>query len=141
MSGGLGVSLVTILVATLASWIFGAVFYGTLAKQWMAAAGLTEDDVKGPNGRPSPVPYVISIILEFVIAYCFAMLLIHIAKDGFTTMQAVYGAILVWFGFIFTTQCINHRYSMKPWSLTLIDSAHWLGVLVVQAIVIGLMGL
>lgn len=142
MEAAMGASLVTIAVATVVSWIFGAVWYGSLANPWMAAAGLSEDDVKRPNGKPSPVPYVISILCEFVMAYMLAVLLLHTSTDGvFSLGQALFSALLIWLGFIATTQIVNHRYSMKPWSLTLIDGGHWLGVLLIQAAVMALMGL
>jgi hypothetical protein len=50
--------------------------------------------------------------------------------------DALYTAFAVWLGFVATTQTINHRYSLKPWSLTIIDGAHWLGVLLVMSIVL-----
>ncbi len=141
MEAAMGVNILTVVIAAVASWIFGAIYYGTLAKPWMAAAGLTEDDVKGPNGKPSPRPYIISIICEFVMAYMLAILLLHTSTDGFTLGAALYSAFLLWLGFIFTTQLVNHQYSIRPFALTVIDSAHWLGVLLVQALVLTLVGL
>lgn len=142
MDAAMGASLVTILVATAASWVFGAVWYGSLSKQWMAAAGLSEEDIRGVSGKPSPVPYVISLILEFVMAYMLAVLLLHTSPDNsFTTGQAMFSAFLIWLGFVFTTLTVNHRYSLQPWSLTFIDGGHWLGVLLIQALVMSLMGL
>ena len=35
---------------------------------------------------------------------------------------------------------INHRYQMLPLRLTLIDSGHWLGVVLIQGLIIGLFG-
>ncbi|MGB7285506.1 MAG: DUF1761 domain-containing protein [Salaquimonas sp.] len=141
MEAAMGASLVTIAVATIASWIFGAVYYGTLSKPWMAAANMTEEDVKGPNGKPSPRPYIVSIVCEFVMAYLLAVLLLHTSDGIFTLGTALFSAFLIWFGFIFTTQLVNHQYSIRPFSLTIIDSGHWLGVLLIQAIVMALMGL
>jgi hypothetical protein len=141
MEAAMGASLLTILVATIASWVFGAVWYGTLAKPWMAASGVTEDDVKGPNGKPSPVPYIISIICEFVMAYLLAVLLLHTSDGSFTLGTALFSAFLIWLGFVFTTQLVNHQYSMRPFALTMIDGGHWLGVLLIQATVMALMGL
>jgi len=141
MEAAMGASLLTILVATIASWLFGAGWYGTLAKPWMAASGVSEEDVKGPNGKPSPVPYVISFICEFVMAYLLAVLLLHTSNGEFSLGTALFSAFLIWLGFIFTTQLVNHQYSMRPISLTVIDSGHWLGVLLVQAAVMALMGL
>ena len=138
----MGASLLTILAATVVSWIFGAVWYGSLSKSWMAAAGLTEEQIKGPDGKPSPAPYIISIICEFVMAYLLAVLLLHTSPDGsFTLGQALFSAFLIWLGFILTTLMVNHRYGMQSWSLTAIDGGHWLGVVLIQAAVMALLGL
>lgn len=140
MSGAFDASLITIAIATVASWIFGSIFYMSLAKPWMAAADLTEEDIR-PGGKQDPSPFIISFVLEFVMAYVLAILLLHTSDGDFTIGAAIFSAFTIWLGFIFTTQCINHRYGMRSWSLTIIDSAHWLGVLVVQAVVMALIGL
>lgn len=137
----MGANLVTIIAATVVSWMFGAGYYGALAKPWMAAAGLTEKDIKGENGKPSPRPYIISIICEFVMAYMLAVLLLHTSTSGFTLGSALFSAFLLWLAFVMTTQLVNHQYSMKPFALTLIDGGHWLGVMLIQAAVMALMGL
>lgn len=141
MQAAMGASLVTILVATVAAWVFGAVWYGVLGKQWMAAAGLTEDQIKGESGRPSPVPFVISFVLEFVMAYVLAVLFLHVTGEGLSLSTALSAAFFLWLGLVATTLTINHRYAMQPWSLTVIDGGHWLGVLLVMAAVMALMGL
>lgn len=141
MQAAMGASLITILVATIAGWLFGALWYGALGKQWMAAAGLTEADIKGDGGKPDPSPYIISFVLEFIMAYVLAVLLLHTSDGAFSLTSALMAAFILWLGFIFTTQTINHRYSMKAWSLTVIDNGHWLGVLLIQALVMAVMGL
>ena len=137
----MGASLVTILAATIAGWIFGAVWYGSLSKPWMAASGISEEEIRGESGKPSPVPYVISILLEFIMAYVLAVLFLHMADGTPSLGTALASAFFIWLGFIATTQTINHRYSLKPWSLSLIDGGHWLGVLLIQAAIMALMGL
>lgn len=141
MEAAMGASLITILAATVAGWVFGAIWYMSLSNPWMSAAGLTEEDIK-PGGKQDPSPFIISIICEFVIAYMLAVMLLHTSSDGsFSLGTALFSAFLIWLGFILTTQIVNHRYHMKPWSLTIIDGGHWLGVLLIQAIVMALMGL
>lgn len=141
MQAAMGASLITILAATVASWIFGAIWYGVLGKKWMAATGLTQEQIKGESGRPSMAPFVISFILEFVMAYMLAVLLLHSAENGIGLPTALMAAFFIWLGFIFTTQTINYSYSMRPLMLSVIDGGHWLGVLLVQAAVMSLMGL
>lgn len=141
MQAAMGASLITILTATVAAWLFGSVWYGVLGKSWMAAANLTPEKITGPSGRPSPVPFIISFILEFVMAYVLAVLFLHITGEGLALGTALAAAFFIWLGFVATTLTINHRYSMQPWSLTLIDGGHWLGVLLTMAAIMALMGL
>jgi hypothetical protein len=46
----------------------------------------------------------------------------------------------MWLGFVLTSMILNHRYQNSKWSLTLIDGAHLLLVLIAQGVVIGLFG-
>jgi len=46
----------------------------------------------------------------------------------------------VWLGFIATTQTVNYSFGKRPLKLLLIDSGHWLVVLLLQGAVIGFMG-
>ncbi len=142
MQAAMGASLLTILLATVAGWIVGAIWYGALfSKPWMAATGLTEEKITGGTGKPNPAPFIISFILEFVMAYMLAVLLMHTAPDGFSFAGALSAAFFLWLGFVATTMTINQRYEMRPWSLTLIDGGHWLAVMLVQAAVMALVGL
>ena len=50
--------------AGVAAWIFGAVWYMTLAKTWMQASGLTEEKIK----QTGPMPYIVSLIGAIVVA-------------------------------------------------------------------------
>ena len=49
-------------------------------------------------------------------------------------------AVFVWLGFVATTQTVNHGYQGHRWALTVIDAAHWLGVLLLQGAIIGAFG-
>jgi hypothetical protein len=42
-----------------------------------------------------------------------------------------------WFGFVLTTIVINNAYSGRRTMLSVIDSAHWLGALVIIGGIIG----
>lgn len=46
----------------------------------------------------------------------------------------------VWLGFVATTLAVNHTFQGAKKELTLIDGGHWLGVLLVQGLLIGWMG-
>lgn len=55
---------VSVIAAAAAAWIFGAVWYGVIGKQWMAASGLTEDTID----RKNPAPYIVSFLCAVLVA-------------------------------------------------------------------------
>ena len=127
-----GVSYVAVLVAAVAGFVFGSAWYGVLGKQWRSAAGMT-----GPF-KPNPVTFVIAFICQLVMAWMLAGLIGHMGEV--TIGRSLITALFAWIGFVVTAMIVNHRFQSSPWSLTLIDGAHWLGVLLVMGVVIGLFG-
>ena len=88
--------------------------------------------------KQDPVIYGITFLCQLVMAYMMAGVMGHLGQ--ISVKGGVITALFVWIGFILTTQVVNHRFQMQKWSLTIIDCGHWLGVLIVMGIVIGLIG-
>ncbi len=132
-----GISYVAILVAAVAAWVFGAAYYMALSRPWMAAAGLSKDMIT-PHGKgPSPLPFILSFIGEFVMAVVLAGAIGHLGPGQVTLRNGLISGAILWVGFILTTTIITNSYQRKPWSLSLIDSLHWLGVMLVMGAIIG----
>jgi len=127
-----GISYLAVLVAAVAGFAFGALWYGLLGKPWMAALGMTE------RPKPSPLPFITAFIAQLAMAWILAGLLGHLGE--ITPVRSLITAGFVWFGFVLTTMMVNHRFQSARWSLTLIDGGHWLGVLLVMGLVLGLFG-
>ena len=128
------VDFVACLVAAVAAFVFGAAWYMTLAKPWMAAIGKTEADIKSNS---PVVPYLVTALALFVMAVVLAMI-----WGGGIAMVALWPvlrtAIILWVGFILTTLAVNHAYQGQRRSLTLIDGGYWLGVLIIESVVLWL---
>lgn len=73
-------------------------------------------------------------------AYVLAGLVGHLGQGQVTPLNGLISGAFVWFGFVLTTLATNHGFQGQKITLTLIDAAHWLGVLLIQGLVIGLMG-
>lgn len=130
----LAVNWLAVLLATVASFAFGAAWYMGLSRQWLAAVGKTKEQLGAGY-----TPFVWSVVVEFVMAYFIA--LFTPALMGAVDIGAgIMTGLLCWFGFVLTAMIMNHRYEGMKWSLTLIDSLHILGVLVIHGLVIGLFG-
>lgn len=126
-----------VLTAAIASWMFGAAFYGLLGERWMAAQGwdeATKAHARGA-GRQNVAPYVMSLIAEIVMAVVLAGVLAHMKLTGPANGLIVGG--LLWLGFVATTIVVNNAYSMRRQALSAIDAGHWLGVLLIQGAVLG----
>ena len=133
-----------ILVAAIASFMFGAVWYGTLARQWMEARGVSAAEMETAKAAMGsiPIPYVIAFAAQLLMAWMFAGLLLHMARGG--TPVSIRGGLIsgffLWLGFVITTMAVNHAFQGVKRSLTVIDGGHWLGVLLIQGAILGWWG-
>lgn len=129
-------------LAAFASFAFGGVWYGVLSKTWMAAANLNEEKIGSGAGR-AVVPLVITLLAQMFMAWMLAGIILHMAKAGIpaSARNGMVTAAFIWAGFIMTTLIVNHEFQMQKRLLTLIDGAHWLGVMLIQGAVLGAWGL
>jgi hypothetical protein len=129
----------SILVAAVAAWLFGAVYYTLLGPKWIAAQGMTVERHKAANASISRTaffaPFVLSFIAEVVMAAVLSGIMVH---SGFSTVRqgAISGA-LCWFGFVLTTVVVNNAYAMRKPMLGVIDALHWLCVLIIIGAIVG----
>lgn len=133
-----GSNYLTVVVAAVAGYAFGAVYYMTLGRQWLAALGKTEADVKGDGA--TPWPFIIAFVAQLIMAWALSGIVGHLGTGQVTPVNGLISGAFIWFGFVLTTLAVNHGFQRAKTSLTVIDGGHWLGVLLVQGVVIGLFG-
>ena len=114
--------LLSVIVAAVAAFAFGAAYYMALAKPWMAAAGIEV----GPDGKPvdaeSPVPYIVSFICILLVAGMMRHTFALSGVDSFGKgLQSGFGVGLF---FITPWIFINTGYSNRPWKLAVIDGGY-----------------
>ncbi len=136
----MGVNYWAILLAAVASFMFGGAYYGALSKPWMQAVGKSEAEIK--SGTPTPVLFGITLVAELIMAWVLAGLMLHLAKAGVVAnvRNGLLTAAFCWLGFVATSLMVNNGYQGARRMLTLIDGGHWLGVLLIQGLVIGWIG-
>jgi hypothetical protein len=134
------INYVAILAAAVAAWLAGAVWYGVLGKQWLAALGWTEADMVGPDGkRRMPTgPMILSFIAALVMAFMLSGLMGHVGP--LSVRSGIISGALVWLGFVVTTIAVNNAFQRRKAMLSVIDSGHWLLALIVQGAVLGAFG-
>ena len=136
------VNILSVLIGAVAAWIFGAIYYTTLGKVWMAAQGKTEESCKAEFAAKSGIakftPFVLSFIGALIMGVSIYGILTH---RGLWSLRAgVITGAFCWFGFVLTTVTINNAYQGRKIMLTVIDGAHWLGALMIIGGIVGWMG-
>jgi hypothetical protein len=133
-----GLNYWAVVVAAIASFVFGAVWYGALGKVWMGALGKTEAEIKASG--PQPVLFITAFVALLVMSWVLAGIIGHLGPGQVTLRNGVISGAFIWFGFVATTLIVNHGFQGARRMLTAIDGGHWLGVLLIQGAVIGVMG-
>ncbi|WP_343232335.1 DUF1761 domain-containing protein [Microvirga terricola] len=131
-------NLWAILIAAIAAWLFGSVWYMALAKPWMSALGKSKAELMGPSGKPSPIPFIVSFLAEIIMAVVLSGIIWH--AGPVTVASGLSTAFIAWFGFVLTTMAVNHGFGGARPMLTVIDAGHWLGVMLIQGAIIGAFG-
>jgi hypothetical protein len=133
------ISYIAVVVAAIAGWLFGSLWYGLLGSRWQAALGKTKAELM-PAGRPPLGAMLWSAVALVVMAYVLAGSIAHLGPGNVTLRNGLISGAIIWVGFLATSLVTMHRYQRAAWSLTLIDAGHWLGVLLLQGAIIGAFG-
>jgi Protein of unknown function (DUF1761) len=120
--------VLNVLAAALAAFAFGAVWYMSMSKPWIAAAELQCDDKGRPmradsqGGGSSPMPFVIGLVAMVLVAGMMRHLL---AASGVTSIGG--GAVAgLGIGAFFITPWVamNYGFAMRKPALTVIDGVN-----------------
>jgi Protein of unknown function (DUF1761) len=136
-----GINYLAIVIAAVAAWVAGAVWYMSLGKIWMAALGTTPEAMAKARAEPGGfLPFIYALLAEFVMAWAVAGILGHLGPGQVTLRNGVISAAFCWLGFVVTTMLVNNSFARRDWRLMLIDGGHWLVVLLLIGAIIGAMG-
>ena len=91
-------NIVSILIAAVAAWIFGGIYYTGLGKWWMAAQGKTLEQCKAEQAGKSAVamaaPFVLVFLAEIIMAWVLYGILVHHVHHA--RRPHIRGALLAW---------------------------------------------
>ncbi len=113
-----GLNWLAILVATVAGFALGGIWYGPLfGDTWLAALGKTADQI-----QPSPTPFIISFFTSLITAVVLALLInaLNISTLG----DGVVIGLLVGIGFIATAMASDSAFGDTGLNLWLIQSGY-----------------
>lgn len=113
------VSLVATLVATIAGFLLGAIWYGPLfGRWWMAASGMTLEEVRRDF---SPVrTYGATFVLGLIASYVFGL---YLGPDPGRAFSVVAGASAGIF-WVATALATNYLFERRPAALILINGGY-----------------
>ena len=129
-------SYIAVLAAAIASWVFGSVWYNVFAKAWLAALGNDPGQIEAKRKvREVPWrPMAVSFLSEIVMATLLFFLLSGLGVEDL--MTAAVTGLGLGFGFMTLSGLVNNMFAGRSLMLSLIDGAHWIGVAVIQCIVL-----
>jgi|SRR5215475_1639779 len=132
-------NIVSILVAAVAAWIFGGIYYTSLTKYWVAAQGKTVEQCKAEQAAKSGLgkgaPFVVVFVSEIIIGWVLYGILLHM--NAFSVRAGMISAAFCWFGFVLTTIATNNAFGNRRVMLTVIDSVAWLGAFLIIGAIVG----
>lgn len=121
-----------IVVAAVAYWLLGAVWYGALfSKPWMALEQVTEEQAKTAGF----LPYIVSFLLNLLIAYVLSQI-IH-WRNAYTAGRGAAVGVILWIGFIGPITYTTYMYEMRPKELFAINQFYPLAGMVLMGVILG----
>ncbi|HLL26407.1 MAG TPA: DUF1761 domain-containing protein [Xanthobacteraceae bacterium] len=133
-----GINYLAVVVAAIAAFVFGGIYYRVFGEAWMKALGISK---KTASKNMSSTPLIITFIAELIMAWVLAGLMGHLGAGQVTAMNGVVSGAFVWLGFVVTTLVVNNAFAMRKPQLSVIDSAHWLVALAIMGAIIGAFGI
>ena len=116
---------VAILSATMAGLVFGILYYGVVDRSRGGGAGTL----------------VIAFVAEAWLGAILAGALILAPPKGSVWTMTLGSAFVIWLGFVVPSLAGSYRFRALPMRMALVDCGYWLGVMLVQAVVLRLIGL
>lgn len=129
------ISPIGFILAVVASMAIGAVWYTALSQPWIRANGFNAKQISEIEAGGGAGVYGIAALCHAVMAFVLSFVLYH--TQNLTLAGGLATGLVCWIGFVVTTMSVNHRFQMKPWSLTIIDAGHYLLILLAQGALIG----
>jgi uncharacterized membrane protein len=82
-------------------------------------------------------PMVASLLSEIVMAVIFLNLLAALGARSW--QEGLVTGLMIGVGFMATTNLVNNMFQRRKLMLTLIDSGHWIGVAIIEGLVLTLL--
>jgi len=112
------INWLAVLVATISTFVLGAIWYGPLfGKAWMAEHGFTEDDLKNANmGKIYGTAFILELIMVINLAFFL---------NGLSIKEGLLYSFATGFGWVAMAMGVNYLFSRSTLKLWVIDSFYF----------------
>lgn len=128
--------LLSVIIAAVAAYAFGAFWYTWLSRPWMYAAGI-EVGGDGRQARRSVVPFIIGAVALIVVAGMMRHIFSMAGLDTFG--EGLMGGFGLGAFIILPWVVMNYAYAGRPRNLTLIDGGYAVIGCTIIGVVLGVM--
>jgi len=124
---------IAVIVCAVVYWLLGALWYDVLfQKQWMALENMTTAQANGMNPF---LPYVITFLLDLLIAFVLAQVCIWRNANNASRGAAI--GVLLWIGIVGPITYTTYMFEMRPKSLFAINEFYPLVGLCLMGAILG----
>ncbi len=118
------INWLAVLVVVIGSMALGFLWFGKalFGRQWMAAIGKTEEDLKRGQGAAMSVMVVLSIVQMIVLAHVVSWV------DAASFMDGLVAGLIVWVGFTLASGLMNGFFAQRKMAAVWIEQFYY-GVL------------
>ena len=133
------INYVAVLIAAISSMVVGFLWYGIIfRKSWMALMGYTRENMgqmKMAANKAYTIQFVASLVMAYLLAHMIVFVSAYLEMGG--TGVGVKTGFFSWLGFIMPVTLGVVLWENKPWKLWLINTSHYLVMLVVMGAILG----
>jgi hypothetical protein len=104
------INYLAVVVCAVMYWLLGGLWYGLLfSARWMALENMTVEQGRSMN---SALPYIVTFILNLLIAYVLAQVCSW--RNANTVGRGAAIGVLLWIGIVAPITYTTHMYEMRP---------------------------
>jgi Protein of unknown function (DUF1761) len=123
-----------IAVATLIYFFLGAAWFTMFMNPWLAGIGRTMAELKA-SGVPPWLGYVVALIMTTILAIALSWIIQSTGPQ--TAVRGASIALLLWFGFVFTTWATEYAFEARSLSILAINTGYPLVGMLLMGLVLG----
>lgn len=130
----MGVNWAAIVLAGVADWILGAVWFTVFSNQWRAGLRMSPEELQTYSAHPNYWPYLIALVCSIGLAYVIGRIISHSETHGL--FRGISTGILV--GFAAAVAMVTEMvFEVRVGSFILISAAYPLLGCILMGVIIG----